>query len=375
MKTPFKALTLLTTGTLKPDREAEACDRSPRASLYEESVDTDLLNEQFLGTAPAWRRFFYRRIPVIPAQCIEAFFLRKRYDVVISWSDPHALLFAAILKFLRVRVPHVALMFWISKPKKARMLRRVHSHIDTIVLWTSAHRDYAINTLGIPAAKIRFIPYYVDQKFWRPMPQASDMICAVGVEMRDYPTFIAAMRGLDIRCHIAAGRARGKLFPTVTAIYEQGPLPANVTAGGLTHLELRELYARSRFVVIPLLPSESDNGLTVILEAMAMGKAVICSRTAGQRDVIIDGVNGIFVPQGDPAALRAAIERLWNDPAEAERMGRAGRAYIEEHTTWEQFIAHVAAFAGEAVANGPRTSERVSGTPARIHATRSSVPS
>ena len=34
----------------------------------------------------------------------------------------------------------------------------------------------------------------------------------------------------------------------------------------------------SLFVVMPLLESDTDNGITVILEAMAMGKTVICSR-------------------------------------------------------------------------------------------------
>ena len=89
----------------------------------------------------------------------------------------------------------------------------------------SAHKDFAINTLGIPASKIRFIPYYVDQKFWRPMPCEEDMICSVGVEMRDYPTLIEAMRGLTMKCHIAAGDARGKVFSTVEAIYNQDHSP------------------------------------------------------------------------------------------------------------------------------------------------------
>jgi len=79
-------------------------------------------------------------------------------------------------------------------------------------------------------------------------------------------------------------------------------------------LELRDLYARSRFVVAPLVPSESDNGVTVILEAMVMGKPVVCSRTRGQVDVVQDGVTGIYVP-GDAVA----VERT----AEGARHGRA----------------------------------------------------
>ncbi|MBI3765926.1 MAG: hypothetical protein HY277_05420, partial [Ignavibacteriales bacterium] len=208
--TRIKALTLLTTGVLRAEPQKEEADECPRASLYERSINTDMLDEQALQSAPVWRRLMYRFIPRIPSQVIEAFFIRRKYDVVISWSDPHALLFASLLKLTRTRKPHVALMFWISKPKKAAVLKRVHSHIDTIVLWTSAHYEFAVNELAIPPSKIRFIPYYVDQKFWRPMNVPTDQICSVGIEMRDYPTLLEALRGLDIRCHIAAGSARGK---------------------------------------------------------------------------------------------------------------------------------------------------------------------
>ena len=97
----------------------------------------------------------------------------------------------------------------------------------------------------------------------------------------------------------------------------------------MTLLDLRELYRRhSLFVVVPLLESDTDNGVTVILQAMAMGKTVICSRTEGQVDVIQDGVTGLYVRQGDPDALRAAMVALWNDPARARAMGARARKYI-----------------------------------------------
>jgi glycosyltransferase involved in cell wall biosynthesis len=93
--------------------------------------------------------------------------------------------------------------------------------------------------------------------------------------------------------------------------------------------------------VVPLLPSDTDNGVTCILEAMAMGKPVICSRTRGQVDVIQDGVTGIYVPQGDPVALRAAIQSLWNEPQRAREMGQRARAYVEKYHTLEKFTADV----------------------------------
>jgi glycosyltransferase involved in cell wall biosynthesis len=74
-----------------------------------------------------------------------------------------------------------------------------------------------------------------------------------------------------------------------------------------------------------------------------MGKAVVISRTRGQVDLIRDGEQGIYVPPGDPAALRAAITYLANHPEETERMGRAGRALVEERHTLDAYVAGLAA--------------------------------
>jgi glycosyltransferase involved in cell wall biosynthesis len=119
------------------------------------------------------------------------------------------------------------------------------------------------------------------------------------------------------------------------------PSSDRVTIGQITMTELRDLYARSRFVVVPIRPSDTDNGVSVIVQAMAMGKPVICSRTRGQVDVIQDGITGIFVPPEDPIALREAILGLWNDPARAQAMGRRARAYVEEHHSLDAFCRDV----------------------------------
>ena len=290
------------------------------------------------------RRALYRILPGDVALPLEAFILRgsiPRHHHVDE--DIGALVFALLLKLTGKRKPHVAMMFWISKPKKAIFLRRVHARIDRIILWTSVHREFAVEKLGIPHAKIAYIPHFVDVRFFRPSPPgaATDMICSAGREMRDYPTLISAMKGLDIRCHIAAGVFRGRMEPTVRAIYDSGPLPSNVSAGLLPPAELRRLYARSRFVVLPLHDTASDNGLTVMLEAMAMGKAVICSRVMGQRDVLVEGKTGVFVPVGDAQALREAIQYLWDRPEIADQMGREGRLVVERRHSLEKFVGAV----------------------------------
>ena len=103
------------------------------------------------------------------------------------------------------------------------------------------------------------------------------------------------------------------------------------------------MYARARFVVVPLHDVDFDAGVTTITEAMAMGKAVIATRTRGQVDVIRDGENGRYVPPGDVAALRAAIQDLLDRPDQADRMGKAGRALVESRHTLDRWVADVAA--------------------------------
>lgn len=71
----------------------------------------------------------------------------------------------------------------------------------------------------------------------------------------------------------------------------------------------------------------------VIIEAHACATPVIGSRSGAIPGVI--GAGGLVVPERDPQALAAAIERLRADPAQARALGAAGRAQVEAHYTWE----------------------------------------
>ncbi len=272
--------------------------------------------------------------------------IRRRadeYDAVVSWSEGATVALMTLDGVRRSRRPHIAMMYWFSRPFVRLPMRAFGDRLQAIVTWSSVQREYAIRELGMPSERIYFIRHYVEQAFWSPRDVETDMICSAGAEMRDYPTLIEALRGTDLRCHIATDHVRTSRRMGFGARTHADRVTSgasdNVTIGRKPPHDLRALYARSRFVVVPLHPSDTDNGVTVILEAMAMGKPVICSRTQGQVDVIKDGVTGIFVPVGDPVALRRAMLDLWNDPERAKQMGQAGRAYIEKHHTLDDFCA------------------------------------
>jgi glycosyltransferase involved in cell wall biosynthesis len=96
-----------------------------------------------------------------------------------------------------------------------------------------------------------------------------------------------------------------------------------------------------RSATVHILPSECEGSAKCTYEAAACGLAQITTREAG--DVVLDGLNGLIIPPNDPAALAAAIHRLYEDRALCARLGAAGRRRIEEHFTWGHFQARLAA--------------------------------
>jgi glycosyltransferase involved in cell wall biosynthesis len=284
---------------------------------------------------------------------------RDDYDAIVTWGERLSLALTILQRFAGSTKPHIAMMGQFAKPNTQVPLRLFGGSLRAVITWTSVQRRYLIERLGFRPERVYLVRHFVDQLFYSPRAAEEDTICSVGAEMRDYPTLIEAMRGADLRCHIAADhvriphRIRLVADRRVPADKFSVPVDAKITIGRKTLPELRDLYARSRFVVVPLLPSESDNGVTVILEAMAMGKSVICSRTHGQVDVIQDGVTGIYVPTGDPAALREAMLSLWNEPQRAHAMGARARAYVEQHHTLDQFAMSVRAAADAALEGRP----------------------
>jgi glycosyltransferase involved in cell wall biosynthesis len=200
--------------------------------------------------------------------------------------------------------------------------------IDRLVVYCSAQERFALEQLNVPRAKVIKVLHAADSEFWHPLGHPKSGICSAGLERRDYAPLLEAVRGLDLTLTIAAG---GSPWTKHDPLAEHN-LPPNVIKRRIGYQEMRDLYDRSEFVVVPLQDVDFQAGSLVMYEAMAMGKAVIATRTAAHRygDIVRDGETGLLVPPGDARALRQAIIRLHEDPAEAARLGANGRRVVEE---------------------------------------------
>ena len=256
------------------------------------------------------------------------------YRAVLTDGEQVGIPLAVLTKLMpgKRRIRHIMIVHLMSVPKKANLFRwlRLQRQVDGFVTYSSAQSRCLIDQLGVPAAHVHRTPFMVDTHFFEPTSRSSNerpLICSAGLEFRDYATLIEAVRDVDVEVVIAAASPWSKRQNLVAG----RALPPNVTTVSLDLDSLRALYARSTVAVMPLVENDFQAGVTTLLEAMSMGMPVVCTRTTGQTDVIEDGVTGVYVPPGDPIAMRTAICGLLADESRRRDMGERARQWVIEH--------------------------------------------
>lgn len=79
----------------------------------------------------------------------------------------------------------------------------------------------------------------------------------------------------------------------------------------------------------------------VVLEALAVGRAVVAVARGGPAEIVDDGVTGRLVPEPSPERLAEALAPLVDDPELRRRMGDAGREQVLSRFTLGRFAAGV----------------------------------
>ncbi|MFM8321612.1 MAG: glycosyltransferase family 4 protein [Chloroflexota bacterium] len=133
-------------------------------------------------------------------------------------------------------------------------------------------------------------------------------------------------KGVDVLVRAYTGLTNAPPLVLIGRLRPDTPtdLPANVLAlGSWPHPAVMEAWRRSSIGLAPSTCAETFG--IVVIEAMAMGSPVIASRIGGLGDIVMDGENGLLAPPGDVDALRAAIQRLIDQPDVRLAMGEAAR--------------------------------------------------
>ncbi len=264
------------------------------------------------------------------------------YDLIMAWEGKSGFPLALLRQLSgRKSPPLVTLAFSIRGPlKNFSWLQRYGVRgIDYFSVPTQAEISQYARDLDISLERIRYLPVGIHDIYGGQFgAEPGDYVYSGGRSGRDYATLFKAVEGLKYPLVVNARpfNLRGL------------GIPANVQVNDLIpHDQYRDQNWNARFVVVPLQSVNEAVGLTAILNAMAAGKAVICTDLPGPSEYIIPGETGLLVPEGDVAALRDAIVYLWERPEQCRELGYRARAIFAAHYTFSAFSHRVVSFLHE----------------------------
>jgi glycosyltransferase involved in cell wall biosynthesis len=134
----------------------------------------------------------------------------------------------------------------------------------------------------------------------------------------------------DIELIIAG---RGEYEDYFKSLVTDMGLEQRVTFTGFIDHELMPAFLSG--IDIFAMPSFTESFGVAALEASATGIPVVATKVGGVPEVVVHGTTGLLVERGDISQLADALEKLILDPGLREKMGRAGRAFVEDNYRWE----------------------------------------
>ncbi|MGE3272011.1 MAG: glycosyltransferase family 4 protein [Chloroflexota bacterium] len=240
-----------------------------------------------------------------------------------------------------VRTVHNIDEFYVS-PRYAALARLSSRGLDRIVAISDAVAAYLREDAGLPPDKIERIYYGID-----PSPYCPDALPPARRPTGD----LLRRPTVGVVARLAPQKGHRVLFEALPAIHAAVPdvhvrlvgheelstvaeLRAVAADLGVANLVTFEGFRADVPQVMAdldvfVLPSLWEGFGLVLVEAMAAGRPVVASAVGPIPEIVVDGVTGLLVPPGNPAALAEAVTRLLLDPELAAAFGQAGRARVE----------------------------------------------
>ena len=268
----------------------------------------------------------------------------RREGAIVHAHTSHAHSLALWASHLRGRFPLVVsrrVDFAVGQDALGRrkyLSRRVDRYLAI-----SSQVERMLRQAGVPATRIRRIPSGVDlrrfegvspDETWRAelgLPEGRALVGSVAAlaDHKDQVTLLRAFArlrrmGVDAQLVILG---EGSERPRLEALRSELGLDERVLLPGFTRGILEKMLCFDFFV----LSSKLEGLGTAILDAMALGLAVVATRAGGIPDAVVHEETGLLVPVGDVEGLAQAMAALLRDPHLRKRYGEAGRQRVREH--------------------------------------------
>jgi len=240
-------------------------------------------------------------------------------------------------KFGLIRTKLIILIYRI--PEKAPVWKFHNLHLSEFILrafdgincLTQKTADELIVRLG-KDKEIKYLPWCTDEKFFLNNNKSdSKYFFSSGKTNRDYETLLDTIKRVPEKKFILIGH-----FPKDKALNQIANLDIihsakDQTDSAISYLSLKKHYSQAIAVCISLNGDPNDTcGYTELLEAMAMAKPVLMTRS-GCLDINIEEENiGYYIDPKDPHDWVRKINFISNNDRKARIMGANGRKLIEK---------------------------------------------
>jgi len=225
--------------------------------------------------------------------------------------------------------------------------------------WTTAYLVNAVAVAdemcgrgGLPRAKMHVVPNGIDLRHLPPYVEDRQaaraqmgfdpgrrLVAQVGrlVPQKDHPTWLRAVALVarhvpDVDFLIVGD---GPLRPELERLARALGVAERVRFLGLRH----DVPALLAGVDVATLTSRWEGLPNAVIEAMAMGAAVVATDVGGCGELVGDDEAGRLVPMDSPEAVARALRVLLDDEQERRRCVRAARRRVEAELTVERMVA------------------------------------
>ena len=261
----------------------------------------------------------------------------RKYDVFLVFNaDADEMLLAFLNRFMwrhKTTVVFYDLNLHLPHNFKAKIFCFIKRVLLTGVdRFFCMHKDMSSyqRYYNVSENKCHYIPFKANNYhiLSRYLPNDGDYVLSCGAETtRDFNTLLKAITVLNYPCKVVLpAKDAAKIHNTYL---DEGDFPKNVeiVRRNYDFNSWNQYPADARLVVIPIQKKAlQPAGISVYLEAMALGKPVIISDSTSTRGILTENEAEI-VPAEDPDSLALAIKKLWEDKDYRGRLAENGKKY------------------------------------------------
>jgi glycosyltransferase involved in cell wall biosynthesis len=276
---------------------------------------------------------------------LNIFINRKKYDNIIAWQQFYGLLYAFYCRLFHTKKRNnLIIMTFIYKPKNGFIGKIYYKfmnyivqskYIDAYICFSKNECEYYQKIFNVQEDKFKFCTLGIeDIKIHNTKTSKQKSIISCGRSNRDYNFLYNALKDTNYQLDIVCDECKLESSSNITVYNNVGVQ------------EFLEMLDKAYIVVIPLQDENISSGQLVILQAMQLGKPVICTKSNTVTDYIINGENG-FIIEKDTKELINTIEKLYEDTELYNKISSKQKEMFEKNNSMGALGNQVASIINE----------------------------